>query len=385
MLFVLLAALVAVLLLAGYAQEWGRVRRRPVLGLASETHQAAPLVSILIPARNEERNIERCVAGALAQRYPAFELLVLDDHSTDGTATLLAGFSDTRLRVLAGEALPPGWTGKCFACQQLGAAARGEWLLFLDADTAPAPELVAAMVAHAERRDLALLTLLPLLELKTFWERAVLPPFVGLITATFPFDRLERADARPDEVLAIGQCMLVRRSAYEAISGHSAVRNAVLEDVRLAQTLRAAGFRVGVGDGRALLRVRMYRSGREVLAGLTKNAAAGYSSGGGRAFGEATRLLALAFGPLWLVAAGVWLLAGGLGATGLAVLGWGALALAGALLLWGNVYRSLYGLRSWNAALWPLGLLAYLLIALRGIWLVRTGQGVVWKGRRYVG
>lgn len=386
MLAVLIAFAAALLLLAGYAQDWRRLRNRPRLARPAALPAGAPMLSILIPARNEERSIARCVAGALAQNYPHFEVLVLDDGSTDGTAAVLAAFAgDPRLHVLHGRPLPPGWVGKCNACQQLGEAAAGEWLLFLDADTAAAPGLAAALLTHAEQRRLDLVSILPFLELVTFWERAVLPPFLALIAALFPFERLERPDVRPDEVMANGQCILVRRAAYDTVGGHGAVRDEVLEDVRLAQAIRAAGFKVGGGEGLELLRVRMYHNGAEVAHGLTKNAAAGYRSGGARSAWAAARLVGLAFGPLCLLAAGAALLATGAGATGWAIVALGALTLAAGLAFWSTLYRQLYSLSPFHALLWPVGLSAYLLIALRGMWRVRSGRGVVWKGRVYEG
>lgn len=385
MLAVLVASALAVLLLAGYARDWRRLRRRPRLEAAGAAVDDPPLISLLIPARDEERGIARCVAGALAQRYPRLEVLVLDDGSTDGTAAALAAFTDPRLRVLRGGPLPPGWVGKCNACQQLAVAARGEWLLFLDADTAPQPELAGALLAHARGRGLDLVTLFPLLELVSFWERAVLPPFLALIAALFPVERFEQPDAPPEAVLANGQCIFVRREAYWAVGGHGAVRSELLEDVRLAQAIRAAGFRVGGGEGLELLRVRMYRSGREVAQGLMKNAAAGYRSGGARALRITLSLLVCAFGPLWLLGGGGAMLLGGSAAAGAAVLALGALTWATALGLWGALYRRLYRLSPIHALIWPIGLLAYLLIALWGMWRVRSGRGVVWKGRTYPG
>jgi GT2 family glycosyltransferase len=385
MLALIAVAVFAALLLAGYAQDWRRLVGRPRLVAPAAPPAGAPLVSVLIPARNEERSIGRCVAGALAQRYPRLEVLVLDDGSTDGTAAALAAFAgDGRLRVLRGGPLPPGWVGKCNACQQLGAAAAGAWLLFLDADTAAEPDLVAALLDHAERRGLDLLSLFPFQELGTFWERAVLPPFLGLVAAIFPYWRMERPAARPGDVMAFGQCVLVRREAYRAIGGHGAVRGEVLEDVRLAQALRAAGCRVGIAEGPGLLRARMYHSGAEVVAGLAKHAAAGQRSGGARSWLAMARELALTFGPLWLLAWGAALLAGGAPA-GWAALAPGGAALAGALALWGGRYRRLYGLGPLHGLLWPLGLLAYLLIAALGILRVLSGRGVVWKGRTYSG
>ncbi|NTV65140.1 MAG: glycosyltransferase, partial [Oscillochloris sp.] len=256
-------------------------RLRLVPSLAAPTLPVAPpLVSILIPARNEERGIERCVRAALAQSYPRLEVIVVDDGSTDRTGAILATIAAPQLQMIAGRPLPTGWVGKCNACQQLGEAAHGEWLLFLDADTVPEPDLVTALLASAQARQIDLLTIFPFLELGTFWERVVLPPFLALITALFPFAQMEQPDIRPDQVLANGQCILVRRAIYERIGGHGAVRDEVLEDVRLAQAIRAAGGKVGAAEGMAYLRVRMYTNGQEVVAGLMKNAAAGYRSGG---------------------------------------------------------------------------------------------------------
>jgi len=381
----LAAAAASALLIAGYAREWARLRARPRLAPPEPLPAAAPLVSVLIPARNEERSIGRCVAGALAQRYPRFEVLVLDDASTDGTAGVLAGFAgDARLRVLRGRSLPQGWVGKSFACQQLGAQARGEWLLFLDADTAPHPDLAAALLTRAWRRDLDLVTLWPFLELGTFWERVMLPPFLAFITTIYPIERFEHPATRPEEVLANGQCILVRRAAYEAIGGHGAVRDKVLEDVHLAQAIRAAGFRVGGAEGLEYLSTRMYHNGREVAEGLAKHAAAGARNSGARSWQAAVWQLALAWGPLTLIWIGAALLASGSGEAAF-VMAAGVLAWAAGLWLWGAMYRRQYRLNPLYALLWPLGLLAYLVVALRGMWRVRSGRGVSWKGRTYAG
>jgi GT2 family glycosyltransferase len=379
---VIAAAGVGLLLLV--AREVRRLGRVPHLS-APAVPADPPLISILIPARNEERAIGRCVRAALAQAYPRVEVIVVDDGSTDGTSRILASLAGPRLRVLAGRPLPPGWVGKCNACQQLGEAARGEWLLFLDADTAAGPALAAALLASAELRGLDLLTIFPFLELGTFWERLILPPFLALITAIFPFEQMERPDARPDQVLANGQCLFVRRRAYEGVGGHGAVRGEVLEDVRLAQALRAAGQRVGAAEGMAHLRVRMYTSGREVAAGLMKNAAAGYRSGGGRSAWAMAELILAAFGPIWLIGVGLAALAVGEAGAAWAGLAAGGLSLLASLGLRCGLYRRLYAQPAAYGLLWPLGLLGYMLIASVGMWRVRSGRGVIWKGRTYAG
>lgn len=384
MLFPTIIVAISAAILFLLARDIRRLQRVPRL-MQPNLPARPPLISILIPARNEERNIERCVRAALAQSYPQIEVLVVDDGSTDHTGAILAGIVDPRLSIISGRPLPLGWVGKCHACQQLGTAAQGEWLLFIDADTTPEPDLAAALLTSAHARSLDLLTILPFLDLGTFWERVILPPFVALITALFPFEQMDRADMRPDQVLANGQCIFVHRMAYSTVGGHAAVRNEVLEDVQLAQRVRAAGYRVGFAEGIAYLQVRMYTNRREVVEGLMKNAAAGYRSGGGRSAWAMAGLILETFGPAGLL---------GVGGGGLALRAWG-LAWAGfagggicllvAIALRGVLYRRLYRRSAAYALLWPLGLLSYMLIAGLGMWRVRNGHGVIWKGRTYTG
>lgn len=361
-----------------------RLRRVPHL-LPPTIPPEPPLVSILIPARNEERSIARCVTAALAQSYPNFEVLVLDDGSTDRTGAILAAIADPRLQILNGCPLPDGWVGKCYACQQLGVVARGEWLLFLDADTVPAPDLVAALLTTARARQLDLLTILPFMQLGTFWERVILPPFLALIMALFPFARMDDSDIRPDQVLANGQCIFVHHAIYRHVGGHTAVRHEVLEDVRLAQTIRAAGGKVGAAAGMRYLQVRMYTNGREVVEGLMKNAAAGYRSGGGRSGWAMLGLVLEAFGPVSLLAVGVLALVLGDTASAWAGLLGGGFSLLASFALRAILYQRLYRLSAAYGLLWPLGLSSYLLIAGLGMLRVRSGRGVIWKGRTYTG
>lgn len=382
----LLSALgVTFLLLLGYGRDWLRLVRRPRLDRSAPllpTH--LPLVSILIPARNEERVIARCVRATLTQHYPHLEVLVVDDGSTDATAMILAQLAPhPRLRLLKGRPLPPGWAGKPNVCHQLAAAAQGEWLLFLDADTVPQPHLVTTLLSHAERRSLDMVTIFPFLELGSFWERAILPPFQAMLMDLYPIERMDRPDTPPDQVLANGQCILVRRTAYDAIGGHAAVAAEILEDVHLAQALRRAGYLVGGGDAMDCLHVRMYTSGREVAEGMAKHAHAGIRASGLRAWWAVTRLIGLAFGPLTLLVAGLFVRIQGMRSLGLSLIGLGTIVQAVAFGFWGTLYHRIYGLSPLHALLWPFGLLAYLSIALRAIWRVTTGRGVVWKGRTY--
>ncbi len=387
MVIVLVTSAATLLILAGFLQDYFRLRMMPWLPRPRASDEAGPLVSVIIPARNEARNIARCLDGVLAQRYRTYEVIVVDDASTDATPRILADYAARypQVRVLQGRPLPPGWTGKCNACQQAAMAARGEWLLFLDADTLAQPSLIAALLAYARRQGFDLLTIFPFVELGSFWERVILPPFLALITAVFPIERLLHPQARPDEMIANGQCILVRAQAYAAIGGHGAVAGAVLEDVQLAQALRAAGFRIGGAAGMEDLRVRMYTNGREVIEGLTKNASAGYRRSGGRASWIMMRLLILALGPFWLLGGGGALVLMRGDVLAWAVLAHGVVVVVVALSFWRLLLQRLYALPWFYTFLWPFGLLCYGAIALRGMWQVRRGRGVVWKGRVYVG
>jgi glycosyltransferase involved in cell wall biosynthesis len=391
-----IVSIVTLLLLVGFAQEWNRLRTMPRLALAGTGTAESipgtvgsdlPLISVLIPARNEEQTIGRCLDGVLAQTCPPYEIIVVNDASTDETAAILAHYAQqhAHLHVIQSAPLPPEWTGKAYACQQAATVARGEWLLFLDADTTPQPDLIAALVTHAQRQQLDLLTIFPFLELRTFWERVILPPFLAIIHATFPFERLNAPDVRSDEVIANGQCILVTQHAYQTVGGHGSICGAVLEDVQLARQIRAAGFRTGAAEGIDYLRVRMYTSGRQVFEGLTKNAIAGYLSGGEQSLWSSIRQFLLILAPLWL----------NIGALGL-MFSYGdiqarVVCLAGvfvalvALGFWGMLLWKLYKLPWYYAPLWPFGMICYGCITLYGLWRIRMGHGVIWKGRTYVG
>ncbi len=378
--------IIALFLIAGFIREYLRLRSMPHLA-PSDTQRETALVSILIPARNEERNISRLLDGALQQTYPLCEIIVVDDGSTDATSDILAAYAakHTRVRVRQSTLLPVGWTGKSYACQQAAAMAQGEWLLFLDADTVPQPGLVSALITHAQRNHMHMVSIFPAIELGSFWERIILPPFYTLLHAIFPFERLNAPHTSPDEVLANGQCILVQREAYDIVGGHGAVRGEVLDDVMLARVLRWAGFHTGAALGLQELRVRMYTNGHEVVEGLTKNAAAGFASGGHHAVREGGIQFALALLPICLLLVGVLLMQGIPKHIAWIVFGEAVLVLSVAGSFWGMLLHRRYQLSPWYAFLWSFGLVCYGCIALRGWWQVQTGRGVIWKGRTYAG
>lgn len=237
-----------------------------------------PFVSVLVPARNEERSLDACLASLSAQTYPAYEVLVVDDRSDDGTWSIIERWQSRSPRVLGlrGIPLPAGWVGKCFACHQLSLHARGTLLLFTDADTVHAPETLTAAVAALERSGADLLSLLPRLRLESFWEKVVMP-MLHYVTFGFLLFPLVHRTRSPKLAMANGQFMLFRRNAYERIGGHEAVRDALVEDVWLARRIKQHGLLLRVMDGRRLFQTRMYTSLREIWNGFSKNLFPGFS------------------------------------------------------------------------------------------------------------
>jgi glycosyltransferase involved in cell wall biosynthesis len=237
---------------------WPRVTRRKAEGG----------LAVLIPARNEEANLLDCLASVIQQQ--AAEILVYDDHSTDGTAAIVRSCGDPRVRLIAPEPLPAGWFGKSYACSQLAGAATSEWLLFLDADARLEPDACARMVAEAQSRRLTLLSCWPAFETGTFWEALLMPMLNWVVFSIFPgplsLFRRDRSLA-----LAHGACLMVRRDIYEKLGGHGAVRNEIFEDTRLAQLWRERGERSLGLDGQEIVRVRMYNGLPEIWRGFQKN------------------------------------------------------------------------------------------------------------------
>jgi len=238
--------------------------------------RSLPKLSVLIPARNEERRIKPCLESLLASHYPDLEILVLDDHSSDGTSDIVRQFAkqDPRLRLLPGKELPAGWTGKAWACQQLAHEAKGDFLLFVDADTRLAKDTVSETVALALDRRADLLSLWPNLESKSWSEHLVIP-FVHLFILLYLPHWMESRSASLGA--ANGQFLLFRRQAYEKIGGHASVSGHLVEDIALARQLRAAGFRVlnrdatNPGQPSARVRCRMYHNFPDLWDGFTKN------------------------------------------------------------------------------------------------------------------
>lgn len=247
------------------------LRRCPVLRPTDTIPPDAPLISVVLPARNEAANIERCVRSLLAQTYPQLEVIVVDDCSTDATPTLLARMAaDARLRVVHGSPPPAGWTGKNHAIATGLPHARGEWLLFVDADVWLHPDALSAAYLAARANGAAMLSLWARQELNGFWERVAQPVIVGMSHAIDPFQRT--SDPRyPNAAFANGKFILADRAAYDHVGGHAAVREEVLEDQKLSGRFKRAGYRMLMMDGTQMFSTRMYTSLSGLWEGWSKN------------------------------------------------------------------------------------------------------------------
>lgn len=241
---------------------------QPVVGPLARS----PRVSVCVPARNEERDVAACLKSLLGQNYPDFEIIVVDDNSTDRTWEIiqrLAG-EHPELQALRGDPLPETWYGKPFALHQAVQRSRGEILLFTDADVKFQPHALTSAVYALETRKLDLLSLMPAAEFGSFWERAVQPVIFGFIAARIPFHKINSPDF-PGEAMGFGAFIMIRRETYQRLGGHESLRQAILDDVGLARQAKALGARCWVANAKPLLSIRMYHSLGEIWRGWRKN------------------------------------------------------------------------------------------------------------------
>ena len=231
-------------------------------------------ISVLIPARNEAANIGPAVHAVLANTGIPFEVVVLDDGSTDATASILAGIADPRLRVISGPALPPGWSGKQHACAVLAGAARHDLLVFTDADVRLSPDALRRMAGFMEANDVGLASGFPRQVVETWSEQLLLPLIHFLLLGYLPMSMMRRSPS-PGLGAGCGQLFIARRAAYEAAGGHAAIRRSLHDGITLPRAFRRAGIMTGLFDATTFASCRMYASAAEVWSGLGKNATEG--------------------------------------------------------------------------------------------------------------
>ncbi len=341
----------------------------------------APLVSVVLPARNEAANLERCVRSILASEYPRLELVVVDDRSEDATGRILARLAaeDPRIVAVPGRELPEGWYGKPWACWQGYQAATGDVLLFTDADTVHGPRLLSLAVAALERERADLVTVMPLQEMKGFWERVAQPFMIMLIGLRFGTPRRLNANRDARNAIANGQFILTTRDAYQWVGGHQKVRHTVIEDMLLAREYVFAGKKMLFAVADRDMRTRMYTSLREIVNGWTKNIFVGMLENMGspaKAYGALAGALLMPL--LFLLPAAA--LGVGLATGHQALTAFGGTAYFGASALVGYMLRAV-GERDLWGLFHPFGALVQLAVMLRAG--IRGTRRIEWKGRTY--
>src|SRR6266850_7882402 len=339
---------------------------------------SGPLVSVIVASLNKTRNIERCLSSILAATYPSIEVIVVDDGSTDGTGELverLGREGRASVRLVRGAELPPGWFGKQWALVQGYRVARGELLLFADADTKHEPQLIARAVTAraAERADL--FSVIPRQEMVTFWERLIQPHvFLALQARVGDLRRVNRTRIEWDAI-ANGQFILVTRGSYQTVGTHEAVKSSVADDVMLAQSYVRRGLDIFLAHAPDDMSTRMYGSLKEIVAGWSKNLALGAPLMAPPVRWIRAALPYVMWMPalLWLAPPILWV-----------AFGWdfAAIATGASLITWIGIYA---GERApvHYALLYPLGAVMVAFIMIRSAW--RGSCKVEWRGRTYRG
>jgi chlorobactene glucosyltransferase len=238
-----------------------------------------PRFSVLVPARNEEENIGDCVSTLLSQNYPDFQVIALDDDSTDRTWEILQNLAreDTRLKLLKGKPLPKDWLGKHWACHQLAQTADGELLLFVDADTTYQPDMLRLAAGAITAEKAALMCVLPRQKVVTWSELLGVPSIYFGIFCGIPLG-LIRHQRNPLFLAVLGQCLLFRREVYTAVGGYAVVRQDVVDDIAITRKVIGMRFAFSLLDGNGQVSCRMYRSFRQTWMGLTKSTFASFNS-----------------------------------------------------------------------------------------------------------
>ena len=325
-----------------------------------------PAVSVLIPARNEEANIGAACAAVLASEGVELELIVLDDGSSDGTAAVLQGIADPRLRVATGGVLPPGWSGKQHACHVLAGLARHELMVFVDADVRLAPDAVARMAGFMERHSVGLASGFPRQVTRSWSEVLLLPLIHFLLLGFLPIAAMRRSGS-PGLGAGCGQLFIARQVAYHAAGGHAAIRASLHDGIMLPRAFRRAGQGTDLFDAEHLATCRMYANAAQVWEGLCKNATEGMAKpaalpvwtvilGGG----QVLPAVLMAVTPSWPAAA--------------------ALACGVGLRL---VLAARFRQPIVSALLHPLGVFGLLLVQWRSLARAAGGGKATWRGRAY--
>jgi chlorobactene glucosyltransferase len=247
----------------------GRARLGRLVARHSELPEIAPHATIVIPAKDESAGIRNCIRAVLQQDYPSFSVLVVDDRSSDDTGRILDWLiseNPAKLQVLHIDHLPEGWLGKCHALHQATRKIKSSWLLFVDSDVTLQPNALREAVAIAAARKYDAVSILTRIDGRTFWERLMIPLCAATWAVIFLVSYTNE-DSYPGIAAANGQFFLIRRDAYEAVGGHAAVKNQIVEDVELMRLLKRRGYTVRLFAGSHLAATRMHATLAQLRSG----------------------------------------------------------------------------------------------------------------------
>jgi chlorobactene glucosyltransferase len=366
--FALIVVIVVYLAINAPLLEKSEPEDRPLL--------AYPLVSVCVPARNEQRDIEACLSSLLKQDYPNFEVIVVDDNSTDNTPGIIESLQKhhNNLVAIRGEALPSDWYGKPFALHQASQKARGEILLFTDADPVFQPWALTTAVRLMQKHHSDMVSLLPGAEFGSFWERAVQPVIFATIAALTRFRKVN--DPKSSAAMGIGAFILLRREAYDRVGGHETLKQTILEDIGMARLVKRSGFKIIIADGKTVYSIRMYHSFGEIWVGWRKNVFLAMKKSIFKTFYNIFCILGFMVTPWLMVGAHIWMESD----------------LAGLATAWAGV--SLVMITEWivchelklekrYALLFPLGALVMTAIMINSMVHVLLRGQTEWRGRTY--
>jgi len=332
---------------------------------ATETVAGGPTLSVIVPARNEEASLGQCLESLTAQTGVAFEIIVVDDHSTDRTREIAASYAG--VRVIEADPLPAGWTGKNNAVTTGARQAHGRWLLFTDADTVHLPGSLARALKEAEENEVDLLSYSPEQIAVTFWEMAVLPVVFAELARQYPPSKV--SDPKYPDAAANGQYILIKCEAYEAVGGHATIAGDILEDVALARAVKASGRKIRFRYAADAVRTRMYRNYAQLRDGWTKNLALLFPNPG---------WLAVKTLALWALP---WIIFGLAIAGGLRQWWWNPMFVGVLLYLGGRINRANFTTdMTILGVLFGMPMFAYLLLRSKR---AHSKGSVPWKGRTY--
>ncbi len=345
--------------------------------LSEKLLQDPPLVSILIPARNEERNIRRCVSSFMKQDYKNIEIIVLDDNSNDGTASIVNELikKDSRVRLISGLPLKKGWLGKSWACHQLSKAASGDYYIFTDADTLHYDSTVSRSLAALTANNLDGLSVYPKQITVTFHERMTVPFIIFAIITFIPLFLLKKTKS-PLFSTGIGQFFMFTKQAYEKMGGHESVRSEILDDIHISKQIKKAGCKYMIFDGSDNIFCRMYTNLEEIKHGFSKVIFAAFDYNGFAEVVAMAAFLMIFLFPFFMLPLGI-------------VFEWSGpvifyMIIQVFIILFIKIILSIrFKIRIVDALLTPISICYMLSYAVRSYLTARVGKGIYWKGRTY--